>query len=406
MSRLLALLFASSLLYSMSLEEVISLAIKNNPSLEAKRLEVQAQKLQKEAVKAQTLGKLNLNASYTHYNIPRTLKPLTPPITPNITTSKDIVSGALEYKVALFNGFSDLVKVDVAKLGVQMRKIGYKLAKNELIYNIKALYFKALGLKANLSALQARLKALEALKRKVTYEVDLGRKAPLDLLKIRSDLLSVQAQAIQAKNGIQSIKEALKALSGSEIDSFQEAKEEIKEGNSTPYMIRKLQLEVKKTQRELKRAKGLKYPRIFFQGLYSQNFAKGESEDIWQGGVMATYPLVDFGYKKKVYQKSKIATLQARQNLLSQEQLLRSKIEGVKLEIESLKYNLKSLESRIELLKEILHSEKIQYETGYKDITDYLQAIANTQQAKSAFSQTRYNLFSKYAYLNYLQAGD
>ncbi len=406
MSRLLALLLTSSLLYSMSLEEAISLALKNNPSLQSKRLDIEAQKLQKEAIKAQTLGKVNLNAAYNHYNIPRTLKPLTPPITPNITTSKDILSAGVEYKVALFNGFADKVRIDLAALGFKMKEIGYKLAKNETVYNIKALYFKALGLKSDLQALKARKKALSALKRKVEYGVKLGKKAPLDLLKIRSDLLGVESSIVKVKNGIESIKAALKALIGIKIDKFEDAKEEAVQKNTTPYLVKKMQLEVKKTQRELKKAKSLSYPKLFFQGMFNQNFAKGESEDIWQGGVIATYPIIDFGYKKKIYQKSKIATLQAKKNLLFQKEMLKSKIEGAKLEINSLYHTLKALQSNLELLKEIQHSEKIQYDTGYKDVSDYLQAIANTQKAKSAISKTKYTLFSKYAYLNYLQAGD
>ena len=396
----------TTLCFGMSLQEAIETALSHSPTLQAQKLAVKMQKEQKEAVKAKSYGQVDINGAYNHYNVPRTLKPLTPPITPGITTSKDITSLGGRYSVALFKGFADLAQIEVAKLSAQKMEIGYKLTKEELIYNIKALYFKALGLKESEKATDAHIKALKSLYEAVKKEVALGKRPPLEKLKIKSSLLGVESKKISIQNAIQAIKAHLSALIGAPFDAFAKAKESLKRQNSTPYLIKEYYLDVRKSKKELKKAKSLYYPKLFLDANYAKNFAKGEDEEVWQASLALNYTLFDFGYKSHTYQKAKIASMIAKKRFNAKKERLYADIKEAFLQRDTLIKNLNSLRVNLKLLKKIEEIEKIKYTTGRSEVDDYLSAIANTKEAQSRIASTTYELYTKEAYINYLKAGE
>jgi len=390
---------------ALTLKESINLALKNSPLLESKRLLAKAKSHQKRAVYLKSFGKISIEGSYSRYNIPHTLKPLTPPIDPNITISKDIYSLGATYKVYLFRGFLDLITIDIAKLSKKEEDISYTLSKEELIYNIKALYFKGLSLKKELYYLNSYKKALEALNKKINNEFKLGKKAYIDVLKIKSSLLEAKSKIVYVQNFIKSVKNELALTIG--IKKFNEFKEDIeylKKSKYPPLIIKKANINLKKAQKEIKKAKALYYPKIAFQSYYGKNFANSEEEEIWQSSFLISYNIFDFGYKSEQLQKSKILKLSAEKKLLDTKNRLKIKIDETKLQIESLKEKLKSLKANLKYLKKIKEAEKIKYENQSSDISDYLSALAKYEHAKSDIEKTKYDIYTKLAYLNYLKA--
>jgi outer membrane protein TolC len=390
--------------FSMTLEQTIDIAIKNSPSLQAKKIAIKMQKEQKKAVKAKSYGDINVFSSYTHYNIPRTLKPLVPPISPTITLSKDITSVGGSYNVAIFKGFADLAQIEIAKLSTLKSDIDYKLTKEELIYNIKALYYKALGLKSLSKSLETHITALKKTLEYTKKEVELGKKAPLDILKIKSQLLKIKSAKVSAINAVEAIKSHISALIDSPFDDFTTAYEKLKKQSNTPLIIKESLIQSKKSQKELKKAKSLYYPKLFLETNYIKNYAKGEDEEVWQGGLKASYTLFDFGYKSHTYQKAYLGTLIAKKNLKVQQNLLKSKIEDTMLQIKSIKAKIDSIKADLKLLAKIEEIEKIKYQNSRSTIEDYLQAIANTKEAEANLAKNRYELYTKFAYINYLKA--
>ncbi len=402
----IALLCLGVALYSQTLQQTIQTALRQSPTLQAKKLAIKLQEHQKAAHKAKMYGEVDLNGAFTHYNIPRTLKPLVPPITPGITVSKDISTLGVSYKVALFKGFADLAQVEVSKLATKKSQIDYKLTKEELIYNIKALYFKGLGLLKTKQALLAHKKALQALYESTKKEVELGSKAPLDLLKIKSRQLQIESQIISTQNAIKALKAHISALIGDSFDGFESTQEEPHNTSATPYLIKKLQIQTAQAKKELKKAKALYYPKVFFSADYVKNWGQDESAEVWQTSIALGYSLFDFGYKSHTYQKGKIASLIAQKNLATQKLALQAKLQEAMLQKASLESTLTSLKANLKLLQKIESIEKLKYESGRSEIDDYLLAIAQTKEAQSKLARTRYELYTKIAYINYLKAGE
>jgi outer membrane protein TolC len=399
----LAALLASSLL-AQSLERTIEIALEQSPMLAAKKEQVRLGELKKKEARASMLGHIDGFGAYTRYNSPRTLEPLAPPIQPNTPTSDHITSIGANLEVPLFRGFADIANLHISKLEAKSSEIEYSLTKEQLIYNIKSLYFKGLGLLDLLDAQKAHIEALEALKKKVEKEIALGKKAPIDALKIESELLRVESDAKQTANAIEALKAHIEALSAASFDGFEPASESPKETKETPLAIKKLELAVERSKKAQKKARALYFPQINLKADYLKNYAVGEDAEVWQAGLNLGYRLFDFGYRSAQYEKSKVLALMASHNLEAQKRSLDADIKDANLQIKTLQSRIAALRSNVRLTKKIAEVERIKYESGRSDITDYLQALANEKQSLGMLAQTRYELYTKIAYLNYLKA--
>jgi len=94
----------------LTLEECIALALKNNPDLHKQQLNIQLADKDISEQRAQNFGRLDIVSSMTHYNLPRTLAPLTPASMAadpaKVATTQNLFTTGVAYEVPLFTGFS------------------------------------------------------------------------------------------------------------------------------------------------------------------------------------------------------------------------------------------------------------------------------------------------------------
>ncbi|MRI84071.1 MAG: hypothetical protein C6I00_06590, partial [Nitratiruptor sp.] len=329
---------------------------------------------------------------------------LAPPITPDITTSEGILSAGIRYQLPLFQGFAHQNAIALAHLAVKAGEIDYALKREELIYTIKSLYYQGLGLHQHKEALQTHLQALQTLRERVEREIALGKRAPLELLKVKSQLAQLRARLEEVSNGIEQVKTRLHALTATSIDGFEPAQEEERQIQGKPLVLQKLDLHLAQRAKEVQKAKSAIYPHLFFEASYLGNFAKGEGARLWQGGVRMRYTLWDFGYAQERIQEAKIQRAAAIHQAKAQRALLQAKIEGTKLQIASLREEVAALKVQLDLARRIEEIEALKYEHGRSTIDDYLQAVAKTKGVQAQLAQKRSQLSTQIAYLNYLKA--
>jgi outer membrane protein TolC len=156
-------------LFGMSIDESVEIALKNNPDIKKVQLNQKVGDLSLKEHRAKNYGKVNIVASYTHYNLAKTLVPLTPAsifVDPTaVATTKDLFSGGLVYDVALFSGFAQKSDVEISSIQKLMSESMLKLSREELIYNIRSIYINILSLKSQLSSQQEYIKALQSLQK-------------------------------------------------------------------------------------------------------------------------------------------------------------------------------------------------------------------------------------------------
>ncbi|MEA3521624.1 MAG: TolC family protein [Campylobacterota bacterium] len=146
------LLLFSPLLFGLTLQESVEIALKNNPDIKKQELNYQLSDYHAQELSAKDYGKFNAVASYTHYNLPRTLVPLTPASIFNdpaaVATTKDLMNVGLAYDVALFTGYAQKHTLEISSLQQEMAQAKLRLGREQLIYNVKTLYTNILALEA------------------------------------------------------------------------------------------------------------------------------------------------------------------------------------------------------------------------------------------------------------------
>ena len=110
--------------HGLSLEEAVDLALANNPDLQRQRMNQSLSENDLSEKKSQNFGKIGLVASYGHYNLPRTLAPLTPAsifVDPYaVPTTRDLFTTGIMYEVPLFTGFDQQHSVEIAAMQKEM----------------------------------------------------------------------------------------------------------------------------------------------------------------------------------------------------------------------------------------------------------------------------------------------
>ena len=104
------------------------MALANNPDMQRQRMNHTLSENDLAEKKSQNFGQFGLVASYGHYNLPRTLAPLTPASILSdpyaVPTTQDLFTTGIMYEVPLFTGFAQQRSVEIAVMQKEMAGVG------------------------------------------------------------------------------------------------------------------------------------------------------------------------------------------------------------------------------------------------------------------------------------------
>ncbi len=414
-------LVSASLLFGATMEELVDFALSNSTAIKQAKLNVELSKSKRDRNRADQFGEVDIVASYTHYNLLRTIIPLTPAVIQSgehVTTTQDIFSVGASYNVALFTGFAQTRSVEMEEIAKEMASVRKKLTKEQLVYNIRSLYLSVLAQQEMLKAQKLYTQALATLVKRIAYEVELGKKATVDLLKAKADLEASKSTQVSLQSNIEVTLAALSELVGKEVTAIEPVHIELTkqqtgrdENNATLDSLARVQVEemaLSKANKGIQKAKALNLPQIAFSAYYGKNFGddsvlnKWDNETLWQVGINAKWNVFDFGKSSATIQSAKIAKMQAslkkERTLLELQKLLKQAHSKI-----SLAYaQYMSARSRLELAKQSEAIELTRYENDASTLNDLLLARAKTQLTRSQLIQSKYNYQKSRYYLDYL----
>ena len=413
--------------HALTLEECVELALKNNPDLQKQQLQLQLTRSDLQEKQGQNFGTISAVSSYTHFNLPRTLVPMTPAVMytdpKSVATTEDLFIAGIMYEVPLFTGFAQKRSVEIADLQQEMAGVALKLSREQLIYNVRTLYVNVLSLQAQQQAQDVYIKALQRLYDDISLELKLGKRAKVDQLKAAADLERARAQKAQILASLTIVKATLAGLLNvdrlSDFEDIAIQVEPVKPGASGfDEQIKELQryrsaeLEVAKSQKLIEKSQGTFYPQVALNAFYGQNFGpnddtntnKGdwEHEEVWQAGVSLKWDIFDFGQRSSKVQMATIARQQSlRERLKIELELKRNLIEAV-TRIETAISEYTSAGAELDMTRETENIEQIRFDKGVADLNDLLQAKARNQLARSRFINAGYAYKNGCFYLDYL----
>jgi len=410
-----------------ALDELIRYGLKHSTVVKQSKAKMELAQAQRKESRSARFGNIDLVGSYTHYNLPRTLAPLTPAsilTDPTaVPTTTNLFGTGVMYSVPLFTGFAQTRQVEMDAIAMELSKSRLSLTKEQLAYNIASLYLSILALQDMSYAQQKHVEVLKKLRNTIKHEVDLGKKAQIDLLKAEKDLYGNLSYLEVLKGNVAITKASLASLVG--LDDLGEI-EPIRISVTKPnYSLNRLlgeaasldkvhiaELNIQKADTGVKKSKAGRYPQVSFSSYYGYNYGENDSsnkypgefnyEKNWQIGVNAKWTLFDFGKSDAATQKAKIAKMQA--TLEKQQVLLdlrKSLVEAYE-KIKQAYANYRGNNRQYILAKKSEKIERVRYRNGVSTINDLLYAISQTQLAKAKLIESKYNYQKGKFYMDYL----
>ncbi len=427
MVRILTILILAIPLFGSTLDGLIEYAMKHSTVVKQSQAQIQLAKAGLEESKSAHFGSIDLVGDYTHFNLPRTLVPLTPTtilVDPKaVATTKNLWSTGVMYSIPLFTGFAQTRQIEMDGIATRLSHSKLSLTKEQLAFNVASLYLSILALEDMSHAQKQYVKALKELRSTIKNEVDLGKKAHIDLLKAESDLYGNISYLEVIKGNIAITKASLASLVGMDhVGYIEPIKVSVKKPNhslgkllhnaSSLNKVAIADLNIQKANKNIKKSESDKLPQVSLSSYYGYNYGENDSGNLysgefekeknWQVGLNAKWTLYDFGKRDAATQKAKLAYMQAefdkQQTLLDLKKSLIDASEKMKQEYANYQGNTK----QFALAKKSEKIEQVRYQNGASTINDLLYAKSQTHLASAKLIESTYNYQKGKFYMDYL----
>jgi outer membrane protein TolC len=421
------LTLSGSTVFGSTLDGLIKYAMEHSTVVKQSKAQMELAEANREESTSAHYGSIDLVASYTHFNLPRTLAPLTPASILKdptaVPTTTNLFGTGVMYSVPLFTGFAQTRQVEMDSLATRLSQSKLSLTKEQLAFNVASLYLSILALQDMSSAQQKHVTALKKLRNIIKKEVAFGKKAQIDLLKAENDLYGNISYLEVLKGNISITKASLASLVGMDhVRNLQAIKVSVKKPN---FSINKLlsqasslnkvniaELNIQKAGKGIEKSKASKLPQVSLSSYYGYNYGENDgsnkypgdfnSEKNWQVGVNAKWTVFDFGRSDASTQKAKIARMQAtfekQQTLLDLRKSLVEAVEKMKQEYARYQGNVK----QYTLAKKSEKIERVRYKSGVSTINDLLYATSQTHLSRAKLIESKYNYQKGKFYMDYL----
>ncbi|PNU20552.1 hypothetical protein C2E25_06655 [Geothermobacter hydrogeniphilus] len=429
---LLALFLPAAPGRAFTLDDCVELALRNNPGLQKQRMGPDLAQTDLSARKGLRFGRLDAVSSYTHYNLPRTLVPLTPgAIFANpagVATTEDLFTVGIIYEIQLFTGFAQTRSIEAAALQKELADATLRLSREQLVYNVKTLYVNILSFQAREKAQRTYVESLQRLHEQISREFRLGKKARVDQLKAAAELEAAKAELAGTGANIAATKAALESLLNldrlpplEEIklspESVTAAQEQLVARLKDTSRLRIARLARLRNARLADKETSALYPQIVLNAGYGQNFGPNDSShpdsgdwnnhEVWQVGLNLKWNIFDFGNTRNRLAKARIVEQQSRyQETETLLELKRAVSEAV-TKINAAVSDYLSARTELELTRQTAQIEQVRYDRGAATLNDLLYARARHLLAESRFIAAGYTYEVANFHLEYLlETGD
>ena len=406
-------------LMATTLPELIERGLTENSAIKKTELQIDLMRVKQEESIAKQFGSLDLVGSYTHYSTPRTLAPIVPSSlspTSSVDTTQDLFSSALQFSMPLFTGGALKQQVSIDKIAQRMGESRKRLTKEELIYNIRSLYLSALSLQEIIISQKQYVTTLESLSETISFGVEIGKKAKIELLKANNTLQEAKGKVAVTKSSLRMVKSTLEALTHHRnIGHLEPLKVTISSLDSSikPEDLEQLErfrlqdFEIEKGEKMVSKVEALQKPQVAISSYVGHNYDFDqidpvEHEHLWQVMVNVKWNLFDFGVNEAKVQQAKIAKLQSVVAKETTTEGFRKLFAKAQNEIETALSNHETISSQYALLQESQMIEEARYDAGVATLNDLLLAKSKTQLVKSQMIQSRYAYQNGVFYLEYL----
>jgi len=391
---------------SISLADAVNIAVKNNPTIEARQAMLNAASARVGAAKSMTGLQVAAASFATTGSIPM-IVPGSPGVTPQFFTAtpdKGRLDGALMAMYPLYTG---------GKLGGQVNSArslqsaqADELAASELSVALaaKTAYYQVLLANEFVEVFVQRVNESEERLRIAQAAYNEGRIAKYDLLRIQTDLADSQQQLNNSRRDVDVALADLKNVLGATQDcsyalsdrlTFATVSQNEKELQAAALRqrpeVKAAQARVLSAQADVTVAKSAYRPQVYATAMAEGMATSGDQDSGYLVGVTAALPLFDSGLRK-----SQVDEAQA--NLKQAQAEQRSVALGVAKDVSTSLARLQAAAKNVDLAKaSVTQAEedyrviKMRYEAGKAINVEVLDALASLTRAQTQYADALYN---------------
>lgn len=387
-----------------TLERAIATALDESPFLASRRNEVSAFEQRERAARGALLPRVDAYSSYTRLNDPQVVVPIksfgaVPP-----AFSRDQYKVGIEVEIPVYEGGRLRKGILLAGLSRAASRQGLRFTRQELIYNVTNVFNEVLFWKALEQAREETLGALKRLRADARVRLDVGRLAPVDLMRIDAQVAEQEYSLVTAREERQRALETLAQLlgrvpgevedvtgdlGGHEAVQLLSSPGELEEIVRQRPDIRQAEEEVKLAGETIGYEKGLHLPQVDLVGDYSRRAGSGfdSDEEVWSGGVTFRLNIFSGGVISAKVREAEARYLAARNRYrhLLLEGLAQA--EHAVSAMQEARERLAAARAAMKAAEESFRVEEISYSQGAGTVTDSLLAQAAWSRSKAAVCQ-------------------
>ncbi len=386
---------------SLSLDECIAAALKNNPDVRAAADELHAAHARYKQARAKLLPSVRIESGYERYGNNRRV------LQPRETGEAGVFSDQLGRADAvlampLFSGGRAFNGMRAASHAHKAQEYHAQRQRNELTFAVSRLFYTICNLEKRTLSIQQSIEAMESHQQRVRAMIEAKKAAQVDLLRTNVRLADVRQQMLVVRNQLATHRTQLAAAMVVDIGarplathvpadtpdarSIPDSLYEHALGARADYLAADELLEAQARRVDI--ARGAFAPSISAQAGYGiRTDMAGEYEPGGSAGLSLSVPLFEGGRNGAGLQEKR-AMLDAQQNRMHALRLrIATEIETVVLNINAARERIEIARMGIEAAKEGLRIEKIKYEQGKGTISEVLDAQAELLEAQTNYDE-------------------
>jgi len=394
----------------LDLGEVLEKVLEANPGLQALSRRQAAAEKQASAAGRKRWGNLDAFFNYVQNNDDLLIRPM----------SWQMISGAggfeglpwdseqfhwgLNYSVALYLGGELSRNIRIADLESDKARELLNGGRWQLRFNALSLYTAAGTFDAVGSSLDDLIRSLEKTRQRLDLMVELGKRPPIDRLKVIEQLEDARAERESIRADRIRAGALLLALMGEDpsrgievssppakLPAATLSRSELRSAALENSAIRKARLDLEQSRNKVGTAHAAFIPKIIASGSYQQHggITINEHLDTWQVSLGVAIPILHGGSRFE-----ELAATEHRRDAaesgLSQTRLdVLSRLEEALARFDAARAEIRAAKARVAAGDEAARIEEIRYDSGAGTIEDLLLAQARRQAAVAALARAR-----------------
>jgi len=396
-----------------TLDQAIKRALKRNHALLSKEALVEAAIKEKKAEWGRHLPNINLLGEAYRTRYPTAITPIGG-IGKFPHFSKDIYLYNLSLELPIYEGGRISKQVKIAELEIKIRESLKRQTIHDLIANIENTFYLAIYLKALVKAQQKVIYALKREYKDASLKLKAQKIAPLDLLRIKTQLKTEEAALKGTKESLKRAKHTIAVLMGDPPhDNFlvlgkltEEKFLPPEEKDLERFLLSRPDISaaekrVKKAFEKVSLAWRKHLPSVELFSSYGRKAGSGlhHDEDLWEIGLRLKLNLFSGGTVSAEVEKARAEFFSAQEDLKQKRLEAMKEIKAAISELVETSAQVQRYKTAKETAKEAYRVESLKYRTGAGTVTDmlisqaawfnaeadYLYALYRYQKAKIAY---------------------